>query len=294
MRADLIIPIHQVIYNSLIDWIKKTDTVVMESGSFSFSLARQLKEKLGCEIYILDPRKLSIIHQSLKKTDKEDAFKLALMGQRFEKEELPLVHLPDENQEGYRNLLNEHEYWVKNRTRMINRLHGIFTRAGITDMRKTALKSNKQRPIMLDRLPDHFRASAQRIHESIELANRNVNQIETEIADILKENRKYTELAFSIPGVGPITIFVFLAYIGDGSQFETAHHLAAYIGLVPKVYISGDKVHYGRTVKGVRCVKRVLLQSSWALICMLKTGEKYRIADVDRILERKLCRYSLI
>ncbi len=54
----------------------------MESGSFSFSLARQLKEKL-----------------------------------------------------------DEHEYWVKNRTRMINRLHGMFTRAGVTDMRKTALKS---------------------------------------------------------------------------------------------------------------------------------------------------------
>ena len=73
----------------------------MEAGCFSFSLARQIKEKTGCEVYVMDPRKLSIIHQSLKKTDKEDAMKLALMAQRFDKNELPLVHIPNEDQEDY-------------------------------------------------------------------------------------------------------------------------------------------------------------------------------------------------
>ena len=186
----------------LFSWLNRTDILSMEAGCFSFSLARQIKEKTGCEVYVMDPRKLSIIHQSLKKTDKEDAMKLALMAQRFDKNELPLVHIPNEDQEDYRNLLCEHEHWVKNRTRTINRLHAIFTRAGITDLRRSALKSHKQRPVLLKKLPSNLIQPAERLHQFIELASQNIESIELQMKDVLKDHKDYTELAFSIPGVG--------------------------------------------------------------------------------------------
>jgi transposase len=50
----------------------------------------------------------------------------------------------------------------------------------------------------------------------------------------------------------------------DMSRFPTAGHLATWCGLAPGNAESGGKRHSGRTSKGNRYVRRVLVQSAWA------------------------------
>jgi transposase len=54
--------------------------------------------------------------------------------------------------------------------------------------------------------------------------------------------RQDAELIGSIPGLGNITIAKFLAHIGDVRRFRNAKALAAFIGVSPRLRLSGSSV----------------------------------------------------
>jgi transposase len=70
----------------------------------------------------------------------------------------------------------------------------------------------------------------------------------------------------TIPGVDRTTPLVLIAEFGeDMSQFPTAGHLASWAGLCPPGNAeSAGKRFSGRTRKGDRYVRRILVQSAWA------------------------------
>lgn len=69
----------------------------------------------------------------------------------------------------------------------------------------------------------------------------------------------------TIPGVDRTTALVLLAEFGeDMSQFPTPAHLASWAGLCPGNAESAGKRFSGRTRKGDRYVRRILVQSAWA------------------------------
>ena len=77
----------------------------------------------------------------------------------------------------------------------------------------------------------------------------------------------------SIPGVGPKVAFAFVSHVGV-ARFENSGQLCNYLGLVPRVYMSGDTVRYGPINKRENSyVRALLVQGSWALV-RSKTGGK--------------------
>jgi transposase len=63
----------------------------------------------------------------------------------------------------------------------------------------------------------------------------------------------------SVPGVGPVTAAAFIAAIDDAQRFHHAHHLEAYLGLVPREYSSGDTQRRGAITKAGHSHTRWLL-----------------------------------
>ncbi len=59
---------------------------------------------------VLNPGKPAIIYTSTKKTDKEDALKIARLFESMPEEYLPLVPLPSEAEEEMRRLASSQEY----------------------------------------------------------------------------------------------------------------------------------------------------------------------------------------
>ncbi|WP_017858764.1 IS110 family transposase, partial [Leptospira interrogans] len=87
--------------SKLINWLNPNDVVGLEAGSQSFRIAKSTLNK-GIQVIVLNPGDLATIYQSLKKTDKEDSLKIARLIQRFPIEELPVVPIPNDEEEDNR------------------------------------------------------------------------------------------------------------------------------------------------------------------------------------------------
>ena len=90
--------------------------------------------------------------------------------------------------------------------------------------------------------------------------------------DVLKlaKEEKYAQrvsLLKTIPGVGPLSAMEILVEIQDITRFKTADELAAYLGLTPAQYSSGEHIRMGHiTHAGNSRVRTTLVESSWLLI----------------------------
>ncbi len=71
----------------------------------------------------------------------------------------------------------------------------------------------------------------------------------------------------TIPGVGRQSAEVIVAEVGaDMTKFPTAGHLASWAGMCPGNDESGGKRRSGRTTKGSRWLRAVLVQAAWAAV----------------------------
>jgi len=86
--------------------------------------------------------------------------------------------------------------------------------------------------------------------EMLALLGRQIGQLDTHMAEVdarllamHKANEVSRRLA-KVPGIGPITA-VSLALNVEAAQFESARHLAAWLGLTPRAHSSGGKQRLG-------------------------------------------------
>ncbi|KAA1293374.1 IS110 family transposase [Leptospira interrogans serovar Geyaweera] len=252
--------------NNLLQWLTLNDIVGLEAGSQSFRIAKSILNK-GVQVIVLNPGNLATIYQSLKKTDKEDSLKIARLIQRHPIEELPTVPIPNDEEEDNRRLCSEHENWTKQLTQGKNRLHSLFTQAGLTQITKKHLRTKVSREASVTLLSDRYKKEAERILKVLDLVELNLKLIEKEIQEALKKNKAYVQTIMSMPGIGMITSLAIMSYMGDCKRFSSAKQAAYYAGLVPRVDISGDTVRYGRIInRGCHSIRRVIVQAAWSLV----------------------------
>lgn len=246
--------------------INKSDQVAFEAGTQTFNLARLIISRKGCLVHVFNPWKLAIIFKSTKKTDFEDARKLTWLLKRFPVEELPTVNLPSKKEEERRMLISERISKKKLRNKLINRLHSLFFREGITHiMRKDVIIPNNRNRVILS-LQGRTQSEAKRILEEIDLLERHISLIDKEIKEDLQKDPIAVNL-LTIPGVGITTAMTYLAHIGDGSRFDSGQHVSSYVGITPRVDNSGDTIRMGSiTKRGCVAIRGIIIQSAWAAV----------------------------
>jgi len=251
----------------LICWLKKKDLIVLETGNQAFRLAKMLIKEGFEETYVLNAGELANIYNSLKKTDKEDALKLARLAARIPIEELPTVSIPSDNEEDARNLLKEQEFWAQQISLYKNKLHSIFVHSGITCIKKKDLSNKKNRGECLQYLEEKHVEQAKRICKFIDQHEDEMEIIDAKIVEMLKIEPAITSIAMSMTGIGPINALALFAYLGDCSRFSSGKQVGYYAGVVPRVDISGDTVRYGKiTKKGVHQLRRTMIQGAWSCV----------------------------
>jgi len=246
--------------------LRPTDRVGIECCSFAFYLAKVLAAKVGCRVLVLNAGDLPLIYKSVKKTDLEDAGKLAWLLNKMADEELPVVASPSEKEEYRRALVSELASKKKARTALINRLHSLFVRQGIVTIGKENLRTVENREAYLVNLNGYTAWEAKRVQEELILLERHIEEIEAEIKLDLKGESKVSNL-MSIPGVGPTIAMAFLAYVGDGSRFSHGRQVSHYVGMTPRVDSSGETTRIGRiTKRGCTAIRALIVQSAWAAV----------------------------
>lgn len=100
----------------------------------------------------------------------------------------------------------------------------------------------------------------------IRLLNDQIAQVEAIIERELAR-RPAARLLQSAPGIGPQLAAVILAFIGDPSRFANGKRLAAYAGLVPRVYQSGQTERMGHITKaGNARLRKLLINAAWIAV----------------------------
>jgi transposase len=248
--------------------IGKGDAVFMEGGSSSFTLARYLMNHTEADVFVLNPMQLHIIFESMCKTDKQDAAKLARYARDAHPENWCLIPIPTEQESAERSIINMHIAYSQYHTKVTNKLHAVFNGQGHPDFKKSDLKDPQMRRTHAGNLLKDGTAAfaATLLTDLLDFIELQIEAIHERIRQICLSHPRQALAWLSIPGIGDITAATLIAYVGDGQRFGTASQLRNYIGLIPRKDQSGtvDK-HLGITKFGCMPVRRHIMQGAWGI-----------------------------
>jgi len=234
------------------------------------------------EVYLINTNKFKSILKGVntdKKSDRLDAETIAIY---LEKDLLPTVYIPEEDIERLRQLLKARENYINQRRNIMNQTHSLLLEYGIKVKNRQLIteKGIKEVENSLEKIPLEIQEVVKSYIGMIEYITKEIKKIEEIINQYVEKNQEIKEkkdLLESIPGVGEITALTFISIIGNVARFESSKKIGAYVGLVPRVYGSGDSISMGRiTKRGDSTLRNKLLQ---AAISLLKTKEKNSLKE---------------
>lgn len=254
-------------------WLKTNDTVLIEASTGTFLMVKEIKREVGCEVIVLNPGDLAVIYKSLKKTDREDALKLARLGLWIPRDKLPEVPVPTDDEEDCRRLLSEHTFYSEERTRLINRLHSVFHQAGYTELTKKDMKTKENREKSFHILGSRYHEEAERLKKRIDDIEKDLEALQSKMTGVLSSHLEIVSIYMSMTGIGPVISMALLSHLGYFDRFSKAKQVSNYVGLTPKIDQSGENEKKGKTSKrGCRQIRRVIVQGAWALVRSKKGG----------------------
>jgi transposase len=227
-------------------------------------MAKELEQAVGCEVRVLNPAHLAVIYATIKKTDPEDAMKLAHLVMYLPDSQLPIVPVPSDEEMERRKVLASYAREQRSRNAGINRLHALFVHQGITTVVRKVVAVKEHREITIAQLTGLEREEAEHLVACLSLYEGRIAVLEKQMA-AQAEGDEQIERLQTVPGVGPKVSFAFSAYI-QAERFANASQVSNYLGLVPRVSMSGTIVRYGSiTKRGNSYLRALLVQAAWAV-----------------------------
>jgi transposase len=256
------IPGREALYRLL----EKSDKVAIEAGNLAFIMAREIIERVGSEVRVLNPAKLPLIWNAPTKTDKEDAMKLAHLVAEQRDERLPIVPLPSEKELARRKILANYRREQRNRIRQLNTLHALFVHQGHTTVTKKNLATADRRQEAIALLGGQEREEAEWVLKYLELHEQRIGELKKKMGAEAKVDEDMKRLQ-TVAGVGPVVAYAYVAHVGDGSRFTKVAQVSNYLGFVPRLDYSGTIERHGHISKrGNGYLRGLLVQAAWSMI----------------------------
>jgi len=257
----------------LYEVLEEGDLVLMEASTGTFNIARTMNKLPGVVACVVNPHSTRI-NQTKKKTDKEDSLFLARLLLRTPVEELQLVSIPSDREMTNRDTISHYRSIDRSHSQIINRLHALFFDKGFPEVgkvHKLHTKGGRAAAIEACFGTDRSLAPSKRIAKELSMQLTLLEELqergEKQLAKIVRSDDRTATLLGSIPGVGLKTIASFIAFVGDIGRFHSAKQLAAYCGLVPRVYQSGQRDAARKITKeGQAALRGYLIESVFAMM----------------------------
>lgn len=242
--------------------LKKSDEVAVESTGNTGFFTREI-EGVVKRIRIVNPIQFKVISNSVKKTDDEDAMTIAKF---LSKDLIPEVRMRSKEQAQISSLIGTRDKFVKLRTALKNKVHNILNANGIVS--RTEMFSGKkglEQVLNMD-LEDSYRFEIELIVDQIKNLNEAISRIDDELKDRGGKLDGHKNLK-SIKGISDTGATIFINTIGDINDFKDEKALFSYFGIVPRVHVSNETMHYGRITKmGNKIARTALVQSTLVAI----------------------------
>ncbi len=158
---------------------------------------------------------------------------------------------------------------VRQRTASVNSARGLLGEFGLVAPKGIGRVGELRRGMeeaSPSVLPDEARSALTALFDHLDALTVKIKAVEDEILAWHRTSRESQRLA-TAPGVGPLTATALVAAIGDGAQFQSARHFAAWLGLTPRISASGGKERIGRISRGGdRYLRTLLIHGARALV----------------------------
>jgi transposase len=248
----------------------------------------------AARVLLAHPKKLRVIAESTKKSDKLDAQTLA---EFLALDMIPQSWRPTPRVREHRTLVRLRYYTQQRITATKNRLRrvladynadiqGLFTQKGRRYLAQLGLSE-------ADRF--HVELLLEELDQQLERRRRTDRKLaEFALAGSIAEQEARRVLT-SIPGVAAVTTDVVLSEVGDIRRFGSQRKATAFAGLAPGIRESAGRTkHLGITKEGSRLLRWALVQTAWRLVnrtrrwsflynrLKLRTGAKKAIVAVAR------------
>jgi len=214
---------------------------------------------LGHEVVIANPRRLALVTQSCRKSDRNDAYKLADLGQ-VRPRLLSPVH-----SRGDRSYLGQMHQRVRSqlvqiRTGLVNLVRGCARTAGYP-LPKCSTAAFAKR--CAKALPAELRTVLGPAFAELESVNARLAECEKETERLGREAFPEARCLRQVTGVGPVLSLAFVCAVEDPTRFEDSRSVGAYFGLAPRSRQSGAKCPQLRISKrGDPEVRRLLVSAA--------------------------------
>ena len=210
-------------------------------------------------VVVVNPNEFKVISHSVKKTDRNDARKLALF---LSKGLLPEVRMKDKAHAQLASITQTRDKLVKLRTALKNKINNIVSAHGI-NLKKEELSSEKGLKkvsgMMFDPMVD---LEVEVLVNQIRSLNKSIFELEKAIKEEGSKLEGHKNVK-SIKGIGDIGAGILLSVIGDVNDFANEGKLASYFGIVPRVSNSNETERSGRiTKRGSKLGRTTLVQCS--------------------------------
>jgi transposase len=232
----------------------------------SYEWLWNLLEPLAEKLVLAHPKKLRVIAESTRKSDRLDAQVLA---EFLALDMIPEAYRPTPRQRQHRALVRQRVFLGRQITAAKNKIRRVlgnynadrkdlFSSEGLEYL--TAVKVSAADRFVLKQL----RALWEQLEEQRAALDKELRAVAKKAPSAEAEARAVLE---SIPGIGPVTVDVVVSELGDVRRFRSAKRVAAYAGLAPGQRDSADKhKELGITKEGSRLLRWALVEAAWRLV----------------------------
>jgi transposase len=228
--------------------------VALEATCNTWPVAGILRP-LVAKLVISNPMRTRAIAWAKIKTDRIDATVLAHL---LRLDYLPEVWQPDAETQSLRRRTTERANLVGDRTRIKNRIHAVLHQRLIPAPKGDLFDVRHLQWLATLPLDPDGRESLDRHLRQLAATQAELAALEDGLAREAWQNDRI-KLLLTLPGVDFTVAQALLAALGEVERFPDGDRAAAYLGLVPSTYQSGEHCYHGRITKQGRSHARWLL-----------------------------------
>lgn len=244
----------------------------LESGSYSTWHWHGLND-MGLPVICIDAFHANgVLKVQMNKTDKNDAHGIAqIMRCGWYK----TVKVKSFKSHEIRALFRARTNLIVMRTDIVNQIRGTLRTFGILIKGIAGVRFEERVQEIIDDgglLADPLRALLQ----VLQAIKKQVEELDEKVLDYAWAC-KSCRVLMSIPGVGPMTAANFVLAVDEAARFNKSKSAAAYFGLTPRRYQSGEMDYNGRISKrGSRVVRHHMYESASVLLTRVRKESSLR------------------
>lgn len=214
----------------------------------------ELLEKIGHQVWLGDATEIRRRARRRQKNDRRDA---ELILDLLLRREFPQIHRPSFESREILRLLRYRHRLVQMRTQCKNSLQALAYSAGSAKRATLLSRKGRERFLQLPMIWAMDRQRKQWLYFVAEFDER-IKELDRWLTEQAEQDERVQRLQ-THPGVGLLTSLALVHSLEPVSRFEGSCKIAAYVGLEPMEYSSGDKQRFGSISKGGSRLLRYLL-----------------------------------